>query len=100
MDNSEIKEKLIIKFKLPLLNNLSLINVIVSHGYRQTGNKFTVYFNGSRGYLSNVEISCEGYQKERNNVIWVEDLRLKSGKLRSKNVEVFHSDENGIRISI
>jgi hypothetical protein len=93
-------EILIINFKLPLLNNLSLVSVICSHGYRVTGNKFSVDFNGSKGYLSHVVISCEGFQTERNNIIWIENLRTKSGKLRSKNVEVFYSKENGIRISI
>ncbi len=93
-------EQLIIKFKLPLLNNLSLVSVICAHGYRVTGNKFSVDFNGSKGYLSHVQISCEGFQKERNNIIWIEDLKNKQGKLRSRNVEIFHSTENGIRVSV
>lgn len=95
-----MEEKLIIKFKLPMINNLSLVNVIVSHGYRVTGNKFSVDFNGSKGYLSHVEISCEGFQKERNNIIWIEELRTKNGALRSKMVKIYHSNENGIRVEI
>lgn len=93
-------EQLIFKFKLPMIQKLSLIEAIVLVGYRKTGNKFFVNFNGSKGYLSNIEISCEGRQKERNNVIWVEGLRTKEGLLKSKMVEVFHSEENGVRISI
>jgi len=93
-------ETLIAKFKLPMIENLSLVNVIVSKGYRKTGNKFSVEFNGSKGYLSNIEISCEGTQKERNNVIWVENLTTKKGSLKSKMVEIYHSEENGIRVSV
>lgn len=93
-------EQLILKFKLPLLNNLSFVSVIVSYGYRVTGNKFNVNFNGSKGYLSHVEIFCEGFQTERNNIIWIENLKTKQGKLRSKNVEIFHSRDNGISVLV
>ena len=93
-------ETLIAKFKLPMIENLSLVKAIVSVGYIETGNKFSVEFNGSKGYLSNIEISCEGFQKERNNVIWVENLTTKKGFLKSKMVEIYHSEENGVRISV
>jgi hypothetical protein len=95
-----MKEQLIINFKLPMINNLSLVNVIVRHGYKLTGNKFSIDFNGSKGYLSHIEISCEGSQKERNNIIWIEDLRTKKGTLKSKSVKIYHSEINGIRIEI
>jgi len=91
-------EKLIIKFNLSSLFNL--IQAIVRIGFIQTGNKFSVVFNGSKGYLSNVEIVCEGFQKQRNNVIWIEQLTTKKGYLMSKIVSVFYSEENGIRIQI
>jgi len=95
-----MKEQLIVKFKLPMIENLSIVRAIVSMGYRSTGNKFSINFNGSKGYLSNIEITCEGTQKEGNNIIWVERLRTKKGTLSSKMVSVFHSEENGIRIEV
>lgn len=92
-------EKLIMKFILPRIQDLRMVDAIVTLGYRKTGNKFSVAFNGSKGYLSNIEISCEGYQKEENR-IFIENLRNKNGTLKSKMVNVFFSDENGIRLSI
>lgn len=92
-------EELLLKFKLPMIYNLSFVEAIVSMCYRKTGNKFTVAFNGSKGYLSNIEIFCEGYQKEENRIL-VERLRNKNGSLKSVMVNVFYSSKNGIRISI
>lgn len=93
-------EKLLFKFKLPLITNLSLVSHIVCEGFYKTGNKFSVNLNGSKGYLSNIEIACEGTQKERDNVIWVEMLKTKKGTLRNKTVEIYHSEEKGVRVSI
>lgn len=93
-----MKEQLIVKFKLPMIYNLSLINIIVKVGFDKTGNKFSVLFHGSKGYLSNVEISCEGYQTEEN-IIWIEKLRNKNGCLKSIMINVFYSEKNGIRVS-
>lgn len=90
----------IAKFKLPLIEDLSLVNLIVRLGYKLTGNKFCVSFNGSKGYLSNIEITAEGIQKEQNNIIWVERLTTKRGALKSKLVEIFYSEENGVRVLI
>ncbi|WP_026755052.1 hypothetical protein [Sediminibacter sp. Hel_I_10] len=95
-----MKEQLLMKFKLPMIEDLHIVQAICSIGYRETGNKFSVNFNGSKGYLSNIEISCEGYQPERTNVIWVENLKTKKGKLQSKMVHIYHSGKNGIRIDI
>lgn len=46
-------EKLLYKFNLKLLEtaSISILNAIVSIGYRETGNKFSVEFNGSKGYI-------------------------------------------------
>lgn len=95
---NNMKEQLLLKFKLPMIQDLSMVDTIVSMGYRKTGNKFTVAFNGSKGYLSNIEISCEGHQKEDNR-IFVERLRNKNGSLKSIMVNLFYSDKNGIRLS-
>lgn len=81
-----------------MFQNLSIVDTIVTMGYRKTGNKFSVAFNGSKGYLSNIEISCEGYQKAENR-IFVESLRNKDGSLQSIMVNLFYSDKNGVRLS-
>lgn len=92
------REKLILRFKLPQITSKSLIEILCVHGYRETGNKFSISFNGSKGYLSNFEISCEGYQKA-NNRIFIENLYNKDRTLKSIGVNVFYSEENGIRLS-
>jgi hypothetical protein len=99
-NKSNIMEQLICKFKLPMIEKLSFIDSLVSFAYRRTDNKFSVNFHGSKGYLSNIEIQCEGYQPEKNNIIWVEKLRNKDGSLKSKMVSIYHSEENGIRIDV
>lgn len=93
-------ETLIIKFKLPQLMQLDTAEYTALLGYKKTGNKFTITFNGSKGYLSNIEIRSEGRQKERNNVIWIEKLRTKQGGLRSKMVAIYHDHEHGVRVSV
>lgn len=93
-------EKLIIQFKLPAIQSLSIIEAITVLGFAATGNKFSVDFNGSKGYLSNIEILCEGHQTKRNNVIWIEKLRTRRGKLMSKKVKVFHGEQNGVRVEV
>lgn len=93
-------EKHILTFRLPMIERLDLVQAIVAMGYNRTGNKFEVNFNGSKGYLSNITIGAEGIQPERNNIIWVERLRTKGGQLRAVDVEVYHSEEFGVRVAM
>jgi hypothetical protein len=96
-----MKEKLLMKFKLPMLQNMSTIQAIVTMGYKETGNKFSVAYNGSKGYLSNIEISCEGKQNHRlENRIFIERYRNKDNSVMSKMVSIYHSEENGLRIEV
>lgn len=83
-----------------MLASLKLVQAIVAIGYRKTGDKFSVEFSGSKGYLSHVEIYAEGTQTKRNNIIWVSDLRTKKGTLKSKKVSIFHSVDNGVRVEV
>ena len=91
-------EKLIMKFKLPNLNDLSFVDAIVTLGFEKTFNKFRVSFNGSKGYLCNIEISCEGSQVAENR-IFLYKYRNKDNSLKSVMVNVFFSEKNGIRLS-
>jgi len=93
-------KKHICTFPLPEIFSLETINGIVATGYRRTGCKFWITFQGSKGYLSNIQIDCEGTQKERNNRIWVENLRNEDRSLMSKVVSIYHSDQHGIIIEI
>ncbi len=92
------REQLIIRFTLPQIMSQSLIEVLLIEGYRATLNKFSISFNGSKGYLSNFEISCEGHQKADNRV-FIDTLYNKDRKLKNIIVNVFYSDEFGVRLS-
>ena len=91
-------ERIILQFKLPMIDNLSIIHQIVTVGYSKTGNKFSVNFNGSKGYLSHIEIIAEGVQKKRNNILWVERMHNSDGSLMDKTIKIFFSSEMGVRI--
>ena len=93
-------EKLIIEFNLPMICNLNLTEEIVVKGYKKTSNKFWVQFQGSKGYLCLCEISCEGSQTERNNIIWLSNLRNNDGSYFDKTVKIFHSKKDGVRVEI
>jgi hypothetical protein len=95
-----MKEQLLMKFKLPMFERsaFELIKTIAILGYRKTGNKFWVTCYGSKGYLSNIQIDCEGIQKADNR-IFIENYGNKDGSLKSIEVHIFHSDANGVRIS-
>lgn len=95
-----MEEKLLIKIQLKQILTENFISGIAFWGYKDTGNKFSIQFNGSKGYLSNIVIECEGRQKEGANVIWAEKYLTKGGTLRNKTVHIYHSEENGIRIEI
>ncbi len=95
-----MEKKHIITFRLPMILKLTLVESICSIGYKKTGNKFMVNFNGSKGYLSNIEISCEGKQGKRNNIIWVEKLKNEKGKLENILVDIFYSQGNGISVQL
>ena len=89
-------EILILKIKLPYLFHPDVIRHLVEIGYQQTGNKFSVEFHGSKGYLSHLEISCEGFQTENNRIF---DLFNKNGTVKKKILNIFYSESNGIRLS-
>jgi hypothetical protein len=91
------RETLILKVKLPNLFRASFINYLCSVGYEKTGNKFSLEFHGSKGYLSHLEISCEGFQRESNRI---SDLFNKDGTVKKKMLNIFYSKRNGVRLSL
>ncbi len=91
-------EKLLFQLDLPMIS--SMVEYIVTVGYNLTGNKFSVNFNGSKGYLSNIEILAEGKQSEGKNIIWAERFMTKNGRLMHKEVKIFYSREHGVRVVV
>lgn len=92
-------EKLILTIQLHLIADIFMINRLCNECYKKTGEKFTVAFNGSKGYLSNVEISCEGKQTA-NNRIFVEQHFTEDGLDKNKTIELFYSRANGVRLNL
>lgn len=91
-------ETLVLKVQLSGLFHPEIINHLCRDGYKKTGNKFILQFCGSKGYLSHVEILCEGYQNE-DNLILYSDLFNKNGSIKKKVLNIYHSKKNGIRLS-
>lgn len=89
-------EILILKTDLSNLFRPDTIKLLCNLGYRETGNKFSVQYHGSKGYLSHIEISCEGFQKEDNKIF---DLFNTNGSIKKKTLNVFYSERNGVRLS-
>jgi hypothetical protein len=87
----ERKEKLIYRFKLGDIQSFEVLSKICYEGYKKTGNKFSIRFEGSKGYLSHIEISCEG-QREGDNRIFTRSL--------DTNINIFYSDKDGVRLSM
>lgn len=92
-----MKETLIIKTELSNLFDPIIIRMICSEGYLKTGCKFSIVFNGSKGYLSNLQVICEGVQKEENRIF---DFFNKNMSVKKKVVNIYHSHANGIRLSL
>ncbi|MFV0195190.1 hypothetical protein OBJ93_06865 [Empedobacter falsenii] len=94
-----MKERLIIKTSGIQIMEGDFVRTIVGFFYRLTGNKLSIIFNGSKGYLDNIELSCEGNQKQGTNIINLYDITLKRNQISKKQINIFHSNEEGIRIS-
>jgi hypothetical protein len=88
----ERKEKLIYRFKLGDIQSFEVLSKICYEGYKKTGNKFSIRFEGSKGYLSHIEISCEFNIDGSNNRIFNRSL--------DTMINIFYSDKNGVRLSM
>lgn len=91
------KETLILSTKLCYLFDPQIIQHLCRNGFRKTGNKFTLQFHGSKGYLSHLSIYCEGHQTENNSLF---DIFNKDGTVKKKVINVYHSETNGVRVSL
>ena len=90
MSNSE--EKKIIEFEFAKLIDRQLLNLICSEGYKKTGRKLSISFHGSKGYLSNLEITCEGVQELNINRVFFHNVT------GNETLIVYHSKEKGVRL--
>ena len=93
------EEIIIYQTQLNNLFNPFVIMGIVAQGYNKTDCKFSVSFNGSKGYLSNISIYAEGYQKE-NNRLRRDELFTRKNRFTKKKLNVFFSHVNGVRLSL
>lgn len=92
--------KKLLAIKLPHLLDHRLISHLVTIGYRETGWKFSVSFNGSKGYLCSVSIDAEGPQEQQTNRICVTKLYTKGGSISRKMLTIFHCSERGVILKL
>ena len=90
----------IMKFQLNRLDSVHIISMLVSEAYRKTGNKFFVSWCGSKGYLSHLEISAEGFQAEDTNRVWRDQLFTKKGGFRKQTLIVSYCHESGVHLTV
>lgn len=97
----------ILFFAIPIENfhselSMHIENIIV-FGYELTGRKFSVTLNGSKGYISNIEVSCEGEQKG-NNCIDITDFPTNGLNTHYTGKDMalacFYSESEGVRLEI
>jgi len=81
------KNLTIIKFNSQDLIKFEVIQEIVNVGYKKTGKKFNVNFQGSKGYLNHISIDCEGNTEQKYNRIYLEDF--------TQNHEIIIKYKNG-----
>tara|TARA_Y100000034_G_C6690045_1_gene303810 strand:- start:47 stop:448 length:402 start_codon:yes stop_codon:yes gene_type:complete len=99
METTTETEILVIKTQLKNIFIPSFIELLCYLGYRETGNKFSISYHGSKGYLNNLSIECEGIQKA-NNKILRDEIFTKKRSVRKTLINIFHSEAEGIRLSL
>lgn len=92
------KEIFVTDFLVHELMDLMTVSRIVIKGFEKTGNKFSVNFHGSKGYLSNAEIIAEGSQIYDTNFIYLEQIDFRVARKNKLKATVYHSEEKGVRI--
>lgn len=76
------------------------IAAVVRDCYNITGNKFSVAFHGSKGYLSHIEISAEGLQPGRANIIWLHRIEEQKVNGNQIMVSIYYSAAQGVRVAV
>ncbi|WP_281991208.1 hypothetical protein [Aquimarina aggregata] len=92
------------QFSLYHIESIHFINSLMSLFYRETGNKLSIHFNGSKGYLSNIEFESEGVQSDIDNrriFLRRSETLNKNGSIKKRiMVVLLFDDETGLKISI
>jgi len=93
-------EKLIYQVSLKKLTNIDEIMDICRVFYNKTGHKISVKYNGSKGYLTNVEFESEGFQTHAsNNRITFELTEQGELIVTDTIIEFYNSSKDGLRIA-
>ena len=90
-------KKLIAEIELSLIDSIHAINDFLAQAYEKTGQKFSVNFNGSKGYLHNVEITCEGKQStDFNNRVYHPEF----SDTINKTLRVYYDKQKGVKVEL
>ena len=91
-------EKRILSFELGALHNMNNINDILKDCYKKTGQKFNINFNGSKGYLNNIEITSEGNNLSDNRIEYA--LLVQTPNYNTIGIHIYHSKNKGVRVEV
>lgn len=91
-------EKKILGFQLGALHSMDNINIILKGCYTETGEKFSIHFNGSAGYLDNIEFTCER-ESQLDNIIQYAML-VQTPNYNEISVTIYHSKDKGVRVEV
>lgn len=91
-------EKIILSFQLGALHNMDNINNILKDCYKKTGQKFSINFNGSKGYLDNIEITSEGDNLSENSIEYA--LLVQTPNYNTIGIHIYYSRDKGVRVEV
>jgi hypothetical protein len=91
-------EKKILSFQLGALHDMGNINNILRDCYKKTGEKFSINFNGSSGYLDNIEITGEVNNIPYNRIEYA--LLVQTPNYNTIGVSLYYSKDKGLRVEV
>ena len=92
-----MKERLVLKMMASQLFNAAFIRAFYTTIYKDINRKLCLSFNGSKGYISTVTMSCEG-QTGNDNTVDIGGLFAYTSVVEDTCIEVYFSEKKGIRL--
>lgn len=86
-------------FQFKDLSNLKKIDAILGTCYYETGNKFSIDFLGSKGYLSHIEINAECDSQIDNNRLEYQIINEYKGA-EKLHVRISFSEKKGVKVDL
>ena len=85
---------------LSAIPTYEFIDEFTREGYLLTGNKVSVEFNGSKGYLGSISFDSEGKPSSKNRIMMLDKFLDDDGGLKDNQVTIHHDPELGISVDV